>query len=151
MDTGAAAPAADDDFFGAQDDASPAAAAAERQRDLDKLRRLHLAAGFRDAADGARDAHLQAGFDGGFLSGAAAVLDAAAGAGAGDLRRARMALRAGLRGLPVGGRVDGVAEAAAAVRAVVPGMGAANAPGAEGGQARADVPPRPAAGGGGRE
>jgi hypothetical protein len=83
--------------------------------------------------------------------GAAAVLDAAAGAGAGDLRRARMALRAGLRGLPVGGRVDGVAEAAAAVRAVVPGMGAANAPGAEGGQARADVPPRPAAGGGGRE
>lgn len=117
-----------DDFFGPQT-SSPSS------REVEKLRRVHHASGFRDAATGAREAHLQAGFDAGFgdgaraaadagfWMGAAAVLDAAAMEAGGELRRIRMALRAQIRGLDVDGEVSGVHEAAEAVRRVAPGIG----------------------------
>lgn len=131
-----------DDFFGAQDD-TPESREAERARDLQKLERLHVATGFRDAAEGAREKYLQAGFDegfgaaaavaapAGFWLGAAAVLDAAATAGispadgggdAAALRRSKLALRNGLRALAMDGKVDGVASAEEAVRAAAPGI-----------------------------
>lgn len=62
---------ADDDFFGPQ--AGDASAAGSLGRDVEKLRRLHVASGFRDHADKAREAHLQQGFDEGFRDGASAA------------------------------------------------------------------------------
>lgn len=117
-----------DDFFGPQT-SSPSS------REIEKLRRIHHASGFRDAATGAREAHLQTGFDAGFgdgaraaadagfWMGAAAVLDAAGMEAGGELRRIRMALRAEIRSLDVDGKVCGVQEAAEAVRKVSPGIG----------------------------
>ena len=65
----------DDEFFGEQ--SGPHAERLERERELAKLRRLHLATGFRDHADDARGQHLQRGFDHGFLAGARAASPAA--------------------------------------------------------------------------
>lgn len=135
-------PDVDDDFFGAQDE-TPESQQAERARELTKLERVHVAAGFRDAAEGAREAHLQEGFDegfhaaamvaapAGFWHGAAAVLDAAAAAGirptdgggdAAALRCAKVALRNGIRALELDGTVDGVALAERTVREAAPGI-----------------------------
>ena len=66
---------ATDDFFG--DQADEPAESLGRQREISKLRRLHVATGFRDSADGAREQHLQRGFDQGFLEGARATTPAA--------------------------------------------------------------------------
>lgn len=65
----------EDDFYGEQrgEDVDRL----ERERDIVKLERIHVATGFRDSAESSRDAHLQCGFDSGFLDGAAAVAPAA--------------------------------------------------------------------------
>ncbi len=64
----------DDDFFGAQE--GEEVERAERTRELDKLSRLHIATGFRDNADKAREGFLQNGFDAVFRAGAEAAAPA---------------------------------------------------------------------------
>lgn len=64
-----------DDFFGEQQ--GEEAIRMERERDIAKLQRIHVATGFRDAAEISRDVHLQKGFDAGFMDGAKAVAPAA--------------------------------------------------------------------------
>jgi hypothetical protein len=125
----------DDDFFGEQ--TGPESDRFELTRELSKLERLHVATGFRDAADGARGRHLQAGFDAGFAAGAkavekgafwmgvAAVLDAAAVKDGKTmhtgLKEARLELRRQIRAFEVDGVLDSVDEAEGVCReAAVP-------------------------------
>jgi hypothetical protein len=70
---------AGDDFFGdqAHEPDGVTGSESEREREISKLRRLHIATGFRDSADGEREQHLQRGFDIGFLEGAKATAPAA--------------------------------------------------------------------------
>lgn len=65
----------EDDFYGEQ--TSGEVESAELDREVGKLQRLHVATGFRDNAESARNAALQGGFDKGFADGAQAVAHAA--------------------------------------------------------------------------
>lgn len=65
-----------DDFFGDQAD-DERSEEEKRQREWDTLRRLHYNAGLREGGSAAHDAHLQQGFDDGFVAGAQAVAQTA--------------------------------------------------------------------------
>lgn len=63
----------DDDFFGNQDYDDKQSEKERQEREIAAVRRHHYTAGLREGASSARDAHLQRGFDDGFLAGSQAV------------------------------------------------------------------------------
>lgn len=63
-----------DDFFGEQDHEH--GDVEQREREIEAIRRTHMTAGIREGTASAHDAHLQEGFDEGFLEGAKASAEA---------------------------------------------------------------------------